>query len=142
VDFAEAVSQHEAWKQRLRRILLGRERRRRPERTEAITSPTCPLNEWLLANRTRFAGDPLLHFAEEQHRQSHELAIQMVLCDEAARESMDMVFLIGQFHMCSRSLLETLEQLRRNRGLSEAPLCRIPLGFPREAFPPAPDAPG
>lgn len=66
----------------------------------------------------------------------------MVLSDEQVRTSMDMVFQIGQFQICSRNLLETLEQLRRKHALSEAPLCPLPPGFPREDFPPAPDGQG
>jgi hypothetical protein len=142
VDFPEAVSQHQAWKQRLRRILLGRERRRRPERTEATEPDRCPLEGWLLAHQGRLGGDPLFRYAEEQHRRSHELAIQMVLNDERTRASMDMVYQIGQFQICSRNLLETLEQLRRKHALSEAPLCPLPPGFPRDEFPPVPGAPG
>jgi len=142
VDFAQAISQHQAWKQRLRRILLGRERRRRPERTEAVDPDQCPLHEWIIDNRDQYADEPLFESVDVLHRQSHELAIQMVLSDDLARTSMDMMFQIGQFHMCSRSLLEALEKLRRKHALSEAPLCVIPSGFPREEFSPFPDARG
>jgi hypothetical protein len=138
MDYAQAVAQHLAWKQRLRRILFGRERRRQPGRTEAIEVHQCPLEQWLCANAERFARDPHFQRAQELHRQSHELAIQMVLSDEETKHSMDQVFQTGQFHICSGSLLEALESLRRNHALSEVPLCEIPALFPRT---PAPDAP-
>jgi hypothetical protein len=140
VDFVEAVAQHLAWKQRLRRILLGRERRRKPERTEAIEAQCCPLDEWIKSAAKHYGQDMLFKNVEEQHRLSHELAIQMVLDEESAKTSMEMVFQIGKFHICSRNLLESLEQLRRKHALSEIPLCVIPSGFPREEFPPVLDA--
>ncbi len=139
MDFALAISEHLAWKQRLRRILLGRERRRKPERTEAIEYHACPLDHWVRAAAEQFAQEPLFQIIDEQHRLTHDLAIRMVLDDESEKASMDMVFQIGQFHMSSRSLLEALEKLRRKYSLSEAPLCVIPSGFPREEFPPIPD---
>ncbi len=142
MDFAEVVAQHLAWKQRLRRILLGRERRRQPERTEAIAGQLCPLDPWLKEELARHPQEPLLLYLDEQHRLSHDLAIQMVLEEAAARTSMDRVFQIGQFQNCSRNLLEALENLRRKYALSEVPLCVIPPGFPREEFPPVPDARG
>lgn len=141
MEFAEAISEHLAWKQRLRRILLGRERRRSPERTEAIDAHACPLDQWIQSAAAVYAREPLFQVIEEQHRITHDLAIQMVLDDESEKASMDMVFQIGQFHMSSRNLLESLEKLRRKYALSETPLCVIPSGFPREEFPPAPDLP-
>jgi hypothetical protein len=141
VEFAEAISEHLAWKQRLRRILLGRERRRDPERTEAIECHDCPLDGWIQSVAAKFNQEPLFQVIDEQHRLTHDLAIQMVLNDEAEKTSMDMVFQIGQFHMCSRNLLESLEKLRRKHALSEEPLCMIPSGFPREDFPSIPDVP-
>jgi hypothetical protein len=140
VEFAEAVAQHLAWKQRLRRILLGRERRRTVERTEAIACQHCPLDEWLRLEAENYAQIPLFQYVAEQHKLSHDLAIQMVLDDAPVKTSMDVIFQIGQFHICSKSLLESLEKLRRKLALSEEPLCVIPSGFPREEFPPVPDA--
>ena len=142
MDFTEAVAQHMAWKQRLRRILLGRERRRKPERTEAIEVHACPLEEWLRLAAQQYGHEPLFKNVDEQHRLSHELAIQMVLDEEPTRASMEMVFQIGEFQICSKNLLESLEQLRRKHALSEVPLCVIPSGFPREEFPPVLDARG
>jgi hypothetical protein len=140
MDFTEAVAQHLAWKQRLRRILLGRERRRNPTRTEAIDVQYCPLDQWIQTASAMHPQEQLFSTLEVQHRLSHDLAIQMVLGEEPASTSMDMVFLIGQFQICSRNLLEALEKLRRKYALSEVPLCVIPPGFPREDFPPVPDA--
>jgi nucleotide-binding universal stress UspA family protein len=131
VTFDEAISEHIAWKQRLRRILLGRERRHIPERTEAIESQECPLGTWLHAEAPRLFQDPLFREVEHQHRLSHDLAIQLVLNDETDHVSMDVVFQIGQFQMASQNLLESLEKLRRKHGLSETPLCVIPSGHPR-----------
>ncbi len=142
MEFAEAVAQHLAWKQRLRRILLGRERRRNPGRTEAIDCQQCPLDQWIKSETEKWAEEPLFKYAAEQHRLSHELAIQMVLDEAPAKTSMDMVFRIGQFQICSRNLLESLEKLRRKHSLSDVPLCVIPSGFPREEFPPVPDVRG
>ncbi len=140
MGFEEAISEHMAWKQRLRRILLGRERRHIPERTEAIECAECPLELWTQSEASRFAEEPLFREVVEQHRLSHDLAIQMVLNDDSDKASMNMVFQIGQFHMASRNLLEALEKLRRKHGLSETPLCIIPSGFPRVEFPAGPDA--
>ena len=137
MEFAEAVAQHLAWKQRLKRILLGRERRRKPERTEAIDAQSCPLEEWLRLAVHLYGQEELFKNVEEQHRLSHELAIQMVLDEEPAKASMEMVFQIGKFQICSKNLVESLEQLRRKYALSEIPLCVIPSGFPRQEFPPA-----
>lgn len=139
MDFAEAVVQHQAWKQRLRRILLGRERRRDLQRTEAIECWECPLDQWIRSEAGHFDQDPLFRQVDEQHRLSHDLAIQMVLNEEDAKASMDMVFQTGQFNICSRTLLESLEKLRRNHRLSDAPLCEIPSGYPRDEFPPITD---
>lgn len=141
MDFEEAISAHLAWKQRLRRILLGRERRRALGRTEAIESAQCPLERWFQATAPDLGEDPLFQEVVEQHRLSHDLAIQMVLNDDSDKASMGMVLQIGQFHMASRSLLEGLEGLRRKHGLSETPLCVIPPGYPRVEFPEPPDVP-
>ncbi len=139
MEFAVAISQHLAWKQRLRRILLGRERRKNPARTEAIESDTCELGQWITTAASTYAQEPLFRSIEEQHRLTHDLAIQMVLNDEIEKSSMDMVFQIGRFHMASRTLLESLEKLRRKYALDGEPLCAIPAGFPREEFPAIPE---
>ena len=138
MDFAEAVSQHQAWKQRLKRILLGRERRRDPGRTEAIECRHCPLDQWIRTVAAEFGEDPLLAEIEACHRASHELAIQMVREDAPDRDPMDIVFQIGRFNIVSRDLLEALEKLRRKRALSGSPLCVISPGFPRISIPGAP----
>lgn len=140
MEFEAAVSAHLAWKQCLRRILLGRERRHALERTEAVDSAKCPLDAWIRAASTDLAEDRLLQAISEQHDRCHDLAIQMVL-GEPGEDSMDMVFRIGQFQMASRELLESLENLRRREGLSGTPLCVIPSGYPRTEFQPPPDVP-
>lgn len=140
MDFATAVAQHLAWKQRLRRILLGRERRRKPERTEAIGYHHCPLDEWIRSATAIYGQLPLFDYVDEQHQLSHDLAIQMVRSEDPARTPMDAICHIGQFQICSKNLLEALEKLRRHLALSNVPLCVIPVGFPREEFPPVPDA--
>ena len=141
MDFSEAVAQHLAWQQRLRRILLGRERRRNPERTEAIHSQDCPLGAWLNSEAGNHGQEALFKYVEEQHKLSHELAIQMVLDEGCAGTSMEVILQIGQFHISSKNLLEALENLRRNLVLSEVPLCAAQSGFFRGEFPPAPDVP-
>lgn len=135
MDFAEAVSQHLEWKQRLRRILLGRERRRDPGRTEAIECQACPLHQWLQHHASGLEKEPLFREIQESHRLSHDLAIRMVLNDDDEKDSLDMVFQIGQFHMCSRTLLEGLERLRQKYSLHQMPLCQAPPSYPRDEFP-------
>lgn len=138
MDFAAAVSHHLQWKQRLRRILLGRERRRSLERTEAIDCQACALAQWLRREAHRFQDEPIFREIEENHRLSHELAIRLVLAEDPDKNAMDVIFRIGQFHMCSRSLLEDLERLRRKFNLDPAPLCLVPSEYSREEFPPTP----
>lgn len=137
MEFQEAVDAHQAWKQRLKRILLGRERRRVPERTAAIRHADCPFHDWLAANAERFSGEPLFQTALDLHTRSHDMAIEMVLVEPEVRDTLDMVFRTGQFHMCSQSLLEALERLRKKYSLSATPLCPVP-GLPPEECPPIP----
>lgn len=141
MDFANAVAEHMAWKQRLKRILLGRERRRSPERTEAISGQDCPLGGWLRSQAAAFSNDPVFSTVEELHGLVHELAIEMVLSDDRAMVSLEALFQTGRFQICSQQLLEALEELRRKFELSADPLCRIPPGYVREGLPPAPGAP-
>jgi hypothetical protein len=141
VDFSDAVSQHLAWKHNLRRILLGRERRREPGRTEAVDGDHCPLGEWLREQDRQLEEDPLHQLVLEQHRVVHDLAIRMVTDPMREMGSLDMVFLTGEFQISSQSLLESLERLRRKYRLQEEPLCETPLTHPREGLP-SPDVPG
>ena len=136
MDFAEAVAQHQAWKQRLKRILLGRERRRDPARTEATGCQACALDRWLRLT-AHSIDDPLVRAIEEKHRTCHDLALQMVR--ERAEEPLDAVFQTGRFGMASQELLELLELLRRRHGLGKAPLCEISPRYAREFS--GPDAP-
>ena len=142
MNFAEAVAYHLAWKHGLRRILLGRERRRNPGRTEAVASEQCPLGIWIKAEAKQHLQEPLFDFIEEQHRLGHDLAIQMVLDKETVKAAIDEILQIGQFQICSRNLLEALEKLRRKHALSDFLLCVLPSGFHREDFAPDPDARG
>lgn len=132
MNFNQAISLHSAWKQRMVRVLLGKDQRRSAERRGVMDHHRCALGQWIYGEGSQYALDPAFQALEEQHRLCHECADRVSNLMGQDCGSLELILLTGQFQTYSLDLMASLEELRRRYGLDGTHPSMVPAGLFRE----------